>query len=190
MALPQPIYTTSEEYLKLDRNSPVRYEYLDGHAYALAGGTLDHSTICVNLVSLLHPLLQESPCRVYNSDARVRLSATRYVYPDLSISCEAQDRGVTDILTSPRVVIEVLSPGTEEYDRGNKFSYYRECPTLQEYVLVASERKAVEVFRRQEDSRWALNAFGPGDTPGDTIELATINARFSLDAVYGDVIFP
>jgi len=186
MAFPQPIYTTPEEYLKLDRNSPVRYEYMDGHAYALAGGTLDHSTICVNLVSLLHHLLQGSPCRVYNSDARVRLSPTRYVYPDLTISCDAQDRGPTDVLTAPRVVIEVLSPSTEGYDRGEKFSYYRECPSLQEYVLVASERQTVEVYFRQEQAPWGVRAYGQGDE----IALTSIDVRFPLDAVYAGVTLP
>ncbi len=186
MALPQPIYTTPEEYLRLDRNSPVRHEYVDGQAYALAGGTLDLSTICVNLLSLLHQRMQEGPCRVYNSDARVRLSAMRYVYPDLSISCEPRERGRTDILTAPRVVFEVLSPSTQEYDRGEKFGYYRECPSLQEYVLVASEQAAIEVYQRQEEGAdWTLRAYGPGDA----VTLASAPVSFPLDAAYANVLF-
>src|SRR5579875_829157 len=150
MALPHSIFTTPEEYLQMDRHSPVRHEYIDGLAYALAGGSLNHSAACMNLGSYLHRLLRGSSCRVYNSDARVHLSPTRYVYPDLSISCDPQDPGETDLLRSPRVTIEALSPGTEAYDRGDKFAYYRECPTVQEYVLVASEHRAVEVFRRPQ----------------------------------------
>lgn len=185
MALPQPIYTTPEEYLRLDRNSPVRHEYVDGQAYALAGGTLDHSTICVNLLSLLHQRLQGGTCRVYNSDARVRLSATRYVYPDLSISCESRESGRKDILTAPCVVVEVLSPGTQEYDRGAKFGYYRECPTLQEYVLVASELEAIEVYQRQGNAEWALRTYGPGDD----VTLASAAVTVPLDAAYANVLF-
>jgi len=139
MALPHSIFTTPDEYLQLDRHSPVRHEYIDGHAYALAGGSLNHSAVCIKLGVLLYPLLRGTACRVYNSDARVRLSATRYVYLDLTITCAPEDQGETDLLTAPRVVIEVLSPSTEEYDRGDKFAYYRACPTLKEYLLVASD---------------------------------------------------
>jgi len=186
MALPQPIYTTPEEYLRLDRNSPIRYEYIDGQAYALAGGTLDHSTICVNLVSLLHQLLQGTLCRVYNSDARVRLSPTRYVYPDLTISCDAHDRGATDVLTAPRVVSEVLSPSTEGYDRGEKFAHYRECPSVEAYILVATERRAIDVYLRQEQAPWEVRAYGPGDE----VALTSVGARLPLDAVYAGVTVP
>ena len=165
---------------------------MDGSAYALAGGTLDHSAIGVNLVSLLHRLLRGGTCRVYNSDARVRLSPTRYVYPDLSISCETRDRGQTDLLTAPRVVVEVLSPSTEEYDRGAKFALYREGPTLREYVLVATAGQSVEVYRRQDpdDQRdqatWALHPFGPEDE----VELASVQVRFPVADVYADVDVP
>lgn len=187
MAQPQPIYTTSEEYLTLDRHSPVRYEYVDGIAYALAGGTLDHSTIGLNLASLLRAQLRGGACRVYNSDARVRLSASRYVYPDLTISCDARDQGSTDIITTPRVALDVLSPSTEDYDRGAKFALYRACPALHEYVLVASERRSVEVYRRNDESaEWTLHVFGPGDD----VELSSVGSlgvRFAVADVYADV---
>lgn len=195
-----PIYTTPEEYLELDRHSPVRFEYVDGVAYALAGGTLNHSEISLNLAELLRVQLRQlrqlrsadgGDCEVYNSDARVRLSASRYVYPDLTISCDARDQGTSDILTAPRVALEVLSPSTEsteDYDRGAKFALYRACPTLQEYVLVASERQSVEVFRRGDagGDAWTLHTFGLGDV----VELSSVGnggIRFAVADVYASV---
>jgi Uma2 family endonuclease len=170
-----------EAYLVLDRSSREgRYEYVDGVVTLLAGGTADHAAICVNLTSLLHGALRGTACRVYNSDLRVRLSKTRYVYPDVTVSCDVQDRGETDMLLSPRLVVEVLSPSTEAYDRGKKFALYRQCATLQAYVLVDAQSLAVEVYRRQEEQLWTLHAFGPGDE----VVLESINARLALLAIY------
>ncbi len=193
MALPHVIFTTPDEYLQLDRHSPVRHEYIDGYAYALAGGSLNRSALCVNLGALLRPLLRGTDCRVYSSDARVRLSATRYVYPDLTISCAPQDQGRTDLLTAPRVVIEVLSPSTEDYDRGDKFAYYRACSTIQEYALVASDRQAVEVYRRPPEAQttaepheapvWAAQTYAPGAM----IALTSIDVRLPFDEIYEDI---
>jgi Uma2 family endonuclease len=152
----------------------------------MAGGTLDHSTICINVTSLLRRLLRGGPCRVYNSDARVRLSEERYFYPDATVSCDERDRGKGDIIVSPRVVVEVFSPGTASYDRGNKFVYYRTCPTIEEYVLVDTQRQAVDVYRRASTTLWTLHLFGPGDR----VELACLNISFPIVALYEDVTFP
>ncbi len=130
-AFPQPSTLRVEEYLQFDRSSAeVRYEYIDGQMTLLAGGTLNHATISLNVASLLRNFLRGHPCRVFSSDARVQLAETRYVYPDVTVSGDRRDRGQTDIISSPRVVVEVLSPSTEDYDRGRKFSYYRQCPTI------------------------------------------------------------
>ena len=113
-----------EDYLALDRNSvDARYEYIDGYAYMMSGGTLNHSTISINVTSLLRNLLRDGACRIYNSDARVRISAARYVYPDATVSCDERDRGTGDTIYFPRLIVEVLSPSTEAYDRGQKFIY-------------------------------------------------------------------
>ncbi|MBV8695197.1 MAG: Uma2 family endonuclease [Chloroflexi bacterium] len=182
----QPLMSV-EEYLELDRNSfDVRYEFIDGHVYMLAGGTADHSTISVNMTSLLHSLLRDTSCRVYNSDMKVRLSEKRYVYPDVSISCDPRDRGRIDFLECPRLVVEVLSPSTEAFDRGKKFGYYRTCPTIEEYVLVDTQRQTVEVYRRATHNLWVLRSFGPDDQ----VELASLNVSFSVAAVYENVVFP
>ncbi len=187
MALPQHPLMTVEEYFELDRTSTeTRYEYIDGYVRMLAGGTANHATIGVNVTSTLRRLLRGSPCRVYNSDLRVRISETRYVYPDASVSCDERDRGQSDTVRSPRLIVEVLSPGTEAYDRGRKFAYYRERPTIQEYVLIDTQRQAVEVFRREKNSFWTFHAFGPGDE----VELVSVHVRVPVDDIYEDVIVP
>jgi len=176
-----------EEYLELDHKSlDVRYEYIDGYIYMMAGGTADHSTVSINVTSLLHSLLRGSPCRVYNSDLKVRLAEMRYVYPDASVSCDARDRGLVDTVQYPRLVVEALSPSTEAFDRGRKFAYYRGCPTLQKYMLVDTQRQAVEVFRREADNFWVFYPFGPGET----VKLTSINVSFPIDAIYEDVELP
>jgi Uma2 family endonuclease len=176
-----------EDYLTLDRTSvEARNDYVDGYVYMLAGGTADHSTMSINLTSLLHSLLRGSPCRVYNSELKVRLPQKRYVYPDASVSCDQRDRGTIDIVQFPRLIVEVLSSSTEAYDRGRKFAYYRACPTVQEYVLVDTQRQAVEVYRRQADTLWTLHPFGLGDQ----VELASLSLSFPIEALYEDVTLP
>jgi Uma2 family endonuclease len=176
-----------EDYLTLDRSSlEARYEYIDGYAYLLAGGTANHSAIGVNVISTIHSLLRDSPCRIYNADLRVRLSETRYVYPHATVSCDPRDRRQIDTIQYPRLALEVLSPSTEAYDRGRKFGYYRACPTMQEYVLVDTERQAIEVYRRESDTLWTLHPFGPHDE----VELASLGVRFPLAAAYQGVVLP
>lgn len=187
MALPHHRSMSVEDYLQLDRSSiEIRYEYIDGYVTMLAGGTLDHATIGANIISILRRLLRGSPCRVFTSDARVRLSRTRYVYPDASVSCDEQDRGQSDIVQSPRLVVEVLSPSTEGYDRGRKFGYYRECSTIQEYLLIDAQRPMVEVYRREKHDLWILRAF----RLDDEVELVNLSLNFPVSAVYEDVVFP
>src|SRR5258706_3922084 len=138
-----------EEYLKLDHESQgERYEYIDGYAYLLAGGTADHAKISANMIRELSIALRDSPCSVYTSDLKIRLSERHYVYPDISVSCDTRDEGTKDFLQFPRLIVEVLSPSTGAYDRSQKFDYYRECPSIEEYVLIETQRQAMDVYRR------------------------------------------
>ncbi|HEX4203140.1 MAG TPA: Uma2 family endonuclease [Ktedonobacteraceae bacterium] len=180
MALPEYPFMDVEDYLELDRNSKhVRYEYIDGELRMLAGGSTYHSIIIANLNGILYGLLRKSPCRVYNSDIRLQLSTSCYFYPDVTISCDQRDLELSDMIRYPRVIFEVLSPSTEPVDRGKKFVYYRECTTVQEYVLVDSQSKLLEIYRREEDG-WKLHIFGPGDE----IQLASVQVHFPFDDVY------
>ncbi len=187
MALSHDPTMSVEEYLQLDRSSiENRYEYIDGYVTMLAGGTLDHATICANIISILRRSLRGSPCRVFTSDARVRLSRTRFVYPDASVSCNEHDRGQVDSLHSPRLVVEVLSPSTEGYDRGRKFGFYRECPSIQEFILIDAQRPLLEVYRREKHDFWVLRAY----RMDEVVELTNLGVHFTVSEVYEDVIFP
>lgn len=187
VAKPDRLMMSVEDYLALERNSvEARYEFIDGYVYIPAGGTADHSTISINVTSLLNNLLRGSPCRVYNSDLKVRLSQRRYVYPDASVSCDQRDRGSIDTVQFPRLIVEVLSTSTEAYDRGRKFAFYRACSSVQEYVLVDTQQQAVEVYRRKTDTLWTLHPFGPGDQ----VELASLSLSFPIAALYENVTLP
>jgi Uma2 family endonuclease len=187
MALQHYSLMSVEEYLQLDRNSvDKRYEYIDGYVTMMSGGTLDHATIGANVISILRGLLRGSSCRVFTSDARVRLSEERYVYPDATVSCAKEDRGQSDIVQQPRFIVEVLSPSTEGYDRGQKFAYYRDCPTIQEYLVIDAQRPMVEIYRREKHGFWLLRAFHLEEH----VDLNSLGVRFPVAAIYEDVTFP
>lgn len=169
-----------EEYLEFERQSEQRHEYIDGYVYALAGGTLNHALICTNMTTELSTALREMPCRVYSSDAKVRLSSSRYVYPDVSVSCDERELGNDIALLYLKVVIEVLSPGTEAYDREEKFDYYRMCPSLQEYILINSQRLAVDVFRRASNHLWSFYPY----REQEKVVIACLNIEIALSDIY------
>jgi Uma2 family endonuclease len=156
-----PILThryTPAEYLERERAAEAKSEYLDGAIIALAGASRAHSLINTNLASLLNGALRDQPCEVHASDMRVRVASGRlYTYPDIAVVCgEAQyEDAHGDTLLNPTVIVEVLSPTTEAYDRGAKFGYYRQLPSLRAYVLVAQDQMLVEHYARPADG-WLL----------------------------------
>ena len=187
IAQPQHLKMSVAGYLALDAESTdVRYEYIDGYAYMLAGGTPTHALIAANLIAEIGAQLRGGSCRVYTSDAKVRLSQSRYVYPDVTVSGDEHDQHIeAAALHSPRLVIEILSPKTEAYDRGNKSSYYRACPTIQEYVLVSTQQRAVEVYRRASDKLWTLHTFGPNEQ----VHFVSIEVTLPMDIIYEHIRF-
>jgi len=183
VAQPSRQYITVEEWHELERTSrEIKHEYIDGQIYAMAGGTLAHGYITDNAMIALRTALGKRTCRVYTSDVAARLSPTRYTYPDVVVTCNEHDQPTTTLreIQAPRIVIEVLSATTEAYDRGEKFRYYRACPTVQEYVLIATKYQLVEVFRRTPKGWTDYQVYGPGDE----IELTSIDLHISLAALY------
>lgn len=177
-------HLTPQDYFEWESQQPLRYEYFDGDVFAMAGGTLPHADIALNLASLLRELLR-GRCKVRNSDAKVGITDDGpFTYPDLSISCDGRDRTARQFIHYPSVIIEMLSASTEAYDRGGKFALYRRLSTLKEYVLVSSETKAVEVFRRDSAGEWRFIPY----TEGGTLELISLGVTLSLDAIYEDVV--
>jgi Uma2 family endonuclease len=178
------------QYLELDRSSSdVRYEYIDGYVYMMSGGTPQHALTIGNFQAELNRQFRQrrDACRAYPADARVWLSEERYVHPDVVVTCDEHDLVATDSLRSPRLVVEVLSPGTEKKDRSEKFDWYRACPSIQEIVLVRTEHQLVEVYRRRtEDRQWLLQIYGPGEE----VELTSLDLQIPMDVIYQEVTFP
>src|SRR5437868_14940180 len=146
---PSPRRMSVDKWRELERTShDIKHEYIDGQVYAMSGGSLAHSRIALNVCSVLESALVAAgkPCFVYNSDAAARLSSRRYTYPDASVTCDERDRPTPDKteVQVPHVIVEVLSDSTEAYDRGRQFCYYRACPQLQEYVLIATKYRLSE----------------------------------------------
>ncbi len=190
VAQPSEHRMTVQQWRELEQNSyDSKHEYIDGFVYAISGGSRAHSSIGSNMVRALQDALRArgKPCYTCNSDVAVRLSATRYTYPDASVTCDERDRPTVEEteIQSPRVIVEVLSDSTEAYDRGAKFSFYRACPSIQEYMLVTTKNQAVEVYRRTTDG-WLLKSYGAGER----VELVSLNISLAVDDVYRDSTVP
>jgi len=169
-----------EDYLLLDNASKsVKYEYLDGELRMLAGDSPDHAIIGNNMSGMLYVALRKRPCIVYSPDVCFNLSESRYVHPDVTVSCDSRDKGKKDNIQYPCLIVEVLSPSTEAVDRGEKLEYYLECPSLEEYVMIGSQKKSVEVYHREEDS-WRLRIY----RTGSTIYLQSIDVEIAFDDIY------
>ncbi len=182
VAARQDARMTVDEWRDLERTGETKHEYRDGYIYAMAGGSQAHSAITVNALAALHAAVGDGPCLVYNSDLATRVSASRYSYADVVVTC-AEDgvarRGQSEI-DAPRVVLEVLSDSTERNDRGRKWDDYRQCPSLEEYVLVGTEYQRVEVYRRTEQGWGLFEFYGPRDD----VALTSIGVRFPTAALY------
>jgi Uma2 family endonuclease len=172
------------EYLRLEEASTVKHEFLEGHVWAMAGGTPDHAAVAVNVSTLLATQLRERPCRVFGSDLRIRVTATGLgTYPDISVVCGSLELDPEDpqgnTVVNPTAIVEVLSPSTEAYDRGEKLAHYKRIPSLQEIVLVAHDKRRLEVWCRQGDG-WALDVVhGDG-----AARLTSIPCELPLGEVY------
>ncbi len=184
------VLLTPEQYLAIERKAEFRSEFYRGEMFAMAGASLEHNRVKDNLIGELYGRLKGSGCHSYSSDMRVKVSATGlYTYPDIAIVCgkaEVED-DVFDTLLNPRVIIEVLSDSTANYDRGKKYRHYQQIASFQEYVLVAQDEPVVERFVRQPDGSW--NGIIVEGLDGD-LALVTVPVRVSLRDIYAGVEFP
>ncbi|KZL50900.1 MULTISPECIES: Uma2 family endonuclease [Cyanophyceae] len=188
IAIPQqPPKMTVQEYLEWEPQQDIRYEYVNGKIFAMTGGTIPHNDIALNLYTALRPHLRSKGCRVNVSDVKVQVTPNSpYYYPDLIVSCDSQDLKAHKFIQYPQIIVEVLSPGTSARDRGEKLSDYLKMPTLQEYLLIDSEKIAVERYSRGEGRMWLYYPY----IPGDIITLASIDFEFPIELLYENVIFP
>jgi Uma2 family endonuclease len=187
IAEPQyPQKMTAEAYLKWEATQEMRHEYVDGDIVAMTGGSIPHTKIYLNLYRSLYPHLGHRGCESYVSDVKVQTHQnSRYFYPDLVITCDPEDLKSRQFIQNPKVIVEVLSPSTANYDRGDKFKYYRQIPSLQEYVLIDSESMSVEVYHRGEGKMWLYYAY----SAGDMIALESLEFEFPIELLYEGISF-
>jgi Uma2 family endonuclease len=173
-----------EEYLKLEERNETRHEFVDGFMFAMAGGTDNHNQIALNISTQARLKARASSCRAYASDMKVRTPDGTGYYPDVFVTCDEPNDG-SQAKYNPCFIIEVLSPSTEAFDRGEKQLRYRQISSLQAYVLVTQQRKLVEIYRRLPDGTWRYETL----EERGTLELPCINLTMTLEEVYEDVEF-
>ncbi len=181
---------TIEEYLEFEKTSEEKYEYYQGEIFAMSGSKVPHNTISVNIIAALKQKLKGKSCQPFNSDQRIYIPENSlFTYPDISIICG-------DIITlndddwnilNPSVIIEVLSPGTKDYDRGGKFKLYRDIPTLKEFILVDSETVNIEAFRINDRGYWELEEY---KETGTALLIKTIGVAISVEEIYEGIKWP
>ncbi|MEM9925156.1 MAG: Uma2 family endonuclease [Cyanobacteria bacterium P01_D01_bin.50] len=177
---------TIEEYLEWEPQQETRYEYVNGEIFAMTGGTIPHNDIALNLYTCLRPHLRPRGCRVNVSDVKLQVTnQSRYYYSDVIISCDLEDLNAHKFIQKPKLIAEILSPGTTAKDRGEKFTCYLSIPSLQEYLLIDSEKISVELYSRGEGRMWLYYPY----VAGDIVTLSSIDFEFPIEILYEGILF-
>ncbi len=181
------IRPSAEDYLAIEQASTYKSEYLEGEIWAMAGASEAHVTIAGNLFILFKQALKGSPCRVYIADMKVKVAtANAFFYPDVFVTCEPREASNTLFKQHPVMIAEVLSPSTEAFDRGKKFSIYRQLSSLQYYWLIDSQSMAIDCFMRGTNNDWILHSV---NAPEDVLTFECLPGQYPLSAIYDDVEF-
>ena len=183
-AIVKPKWLSYAEYLERERVAATKNEYYAGEIFAMAGGSRRHNSITGNIFAALYTKLTHASCRPFLSDQRIRISQLDLgTYPDLSVVCGELEGDMIDpeAITNPCVLVEVLSPSTESYDRGKKFDFYRQIDSLEEYVLVSQQEPIVERFKRQPNGDWLLTVYKGLEA---TLNLTSIQTDLQLQDIY------
>jgi len=185
MAVPQPkVPFSADDFLAWDATQTDRHEFVDGEVFAMAGGEDRHASVSGNLFAALHSHLKGSRCRVYMNDVKLQVAAANaFFYPDVFVTCSERDAASRLVKQEPLLVVEVLSPSTAAYDRGDKFAAYRLCPTLAEYAVIDIDRRAVDLFRKNTEGLWVLHPL----TGEDTLTLASVDHTLPLGELFADL---
>lgn len=186
---PQRRYTL-EEYFALEHASEAKYEYWQGEVYAMSGASPAHVQIQINLITLLRSQLRGRPCRIFSSDMRLKVpSLPPYRYPDLSALCGEpifELIGGLEVLTNPTLIVEILSPTTEAFDRGDKFTHYKSIPSFIEYVLIAQHRPYIGLYVKQSPEVWSYRECNDLLT---SLYIPSLECQLVLEELYQDVTF-
>jgi Uma2 family endonuclease len=187
VANPDKKYMIPQEYLEWEECQEIKYEYVNGEVFAMTGGTIPHNDIAINLTTALKNYLRGSRCRVNMADVKVCVSEEgSFYYPDVVVTCDDRARQAIQFIQYPCLIVEVLSPSTEAYDRGGKFTHYRRIQTLREYVLIDAEKISVECFWLNDRGFWELHPY----EQGNEVHLTSVDFRFPISLVYENVQFP
>lgn len=188
MSVPK-VRLTPKEYLDFERKSEIKHEYCKGEIFAMSGASREHNVICMNVGSEIRQQLKGKSCEAYPGDMRVFVPATGlYTYPDIVVVCgepQFQDKEF-DTLLNPTLIIEVLSPSTESYDRGKKFAHYRSIETLAQYLLVSQDEPRIDNYLKQESGLWL---FSDSRTLNERVELPSIDCVLDIREVYDKINF-
>ena len=172
---------TPEEYFAWEEKQLEKHELINGQVYAMSGGSVNHSRIAIRFATMLDTHLDASSCITGNSDLRINIVGTNnYIYPDVSVTYDDRDKTTTQYITYPSLIVEVLSPSTESYDRSGKFRLYRKNPNLQDYLLVSSTSIEMDLYHKNDAGDWLIINYQEGDTE----ELKSINLSFPIEQVY------
>lgn len=182
---------TFDDYLEIEEDSGVKHEFVNGQILAMSGGTPNHAGITTNVSRLIGNSLEGRPCRVFSPDLRIRVLTTGIgTYADVAVICGKIELDPADpkkhTALNPRLLVEVLSPSTEDYDRGDKLGHYKLIPSLAEVVLVAHDRREVEVVRREEDGSWSRHI----SRDGETVRLESVGCDLPVAEIYRDPLAP
>ena len=176
---------TPAEYFVWEEQQLEKHEYINGEVYAMSGGSVNHGRIAIKFAAMFDNHLENSGCITGNSDIKINMLKTNnYTYPDVSVTCDDRDKTTTQYITYPCLIVEVLSPSTEAYDRGGKFRMYRNNPNLQDYLLVSSTSIEMDLYHQKDNGEWVIINY----KEGDTIELKSINLRFAIEQVYRGLV--
>jgi Uma2 family endonuclease len=175
---------TAEEFLAWDEHETQKREFVRGEVFAMAGADEPHVTTSMNIAMSLRQHVRGGPCRVFMLDMKLRVAqADAYFYPDVLVTCSAADATNPKIKSEPMLIVEVLSPATAAYDRGDKFSAYRTLPSLQEYLLVDTTRRRCDLFRRGADGLWVLHPF----ERGEAVRLESLLLDIPAEQLWADL---
>ena len=180
---------TLEEYLEFDYNAEGRYEYFDGEIVEMSGGSPEHSLLGNRIGFLLQRELIQKSCSVYNSEVQIKVpSLPPYRYGDVSALCGQpiyEDLGNQRLLVNPSLIVEVLSPSTENYDREEKFKAYKSIESLREYLLVSQAKKFITLYVKHNEKFWFQSEY----VEGETLKLESLDSELSVDEIYQGIVF-
>ena len=178
----QPRRYTAEEYFALEEKGEIRHEFFEGEVFAMVGESIAHNIIAQNFVLALRPALRGKKCQVIMETVQLAVETNRhYTYPDIVVSCDPQDRQGSRLLHHPVLIVEVLSPSTEAYDRGLKFNQYKKLPSLRHYLLVSQKTWLMEWYQLSEHGVWGHTALAEA---ADAVIIPELNLTLALEQIY------